>query len=330
MINADNFNVTTGKYFTNRYSEIYVKDDFNVTVGFYNKGYYNDYDVKIYVGNFHANVGGFFFNQFATINADDFYVRTRLDFYNEYASSINVADFNAVVGRHFYNNNVTEINADSFNITTGTFFNKGSITAESLGITTEYTVINHGSIVSNSLDITTDDFFRNLTVGDISVDTFNVIAGGKVTNTATINAGNFNIVANNESSRTDDTTGFYVSNRGDINVTNNFIITAEDDFYNSGNISANTFNIIAKNIFLLNSKVASDSADISLTGDSSFRADGGIIKNYEDINLGDFNLDILADSFINYSGATISDGVLNLNVESFIDNGSITARINRD
>ena len=110
----------------------------------------------------------------------------------------------------------------------------------------------------------------------------------------------------------------------------NFIITAEDDFYNSGNISANTFNIIAKNIFLLNSKVASDSADISLTGDSSFRADGGIIKNYEDINLGDFNLDILADSFINYSGATISDGVLNLNVESFIDNGSITARINRD
>ena len=59
----------------------------------------------------------------------------------------------------------------------------------------------------------------------------------------------------------------------------NFSITAEDDFYNSGNISANTFNIIAKNIFLLNSKVASDSADISLTGDSSFRAKSGKTKN---------------------------------------------------
>ena len=72
----------------------------------------------------------------------------------------------------------------------------GTITTDSLNITAGNTALNTGTIVSGSLDLTTDDFFRNLAGGDISVDSLN-IAGGKVTNIATINAGTLNIIANN-------------------------------------------------------------------------------------------------------------------------------------
>ena len=95
------------------------------------------------------------------------------------------------------------------------------------------------------LNITTYDFFRNLTGGDINVASLNIIAGGKVTNTATINvSGTLSITANNDSSRTNDTTGFYVSNRGNIIATTFNIIAAVDNFYNRGNITtATNFNI---------------------------------------------------------------------------------------
>ena len=122
------------------------------------------------------------------------------------------------------------------------FANHGDITADSLEITAGNTVINDGTIVSGSLDVITADFFRNLTDGNISVNSLNITAGGKVTNIATITAGTLNIIANNDSSRTEDTTGFYVANRGDIQATN-LNIAAEDNFYNRGNITANTFNI---------------------------------------------------------------------------------------
>ena len=129
-------------------------------------------------------------------------------------------------------------------ITTNNFNNGGSInvtgsgSSGSLAITAGYTAINQGSIVSASLDLTTDDFFRNLTGGNIEVDTLNIIAGGKVTNTANITvAGTLNIIANDDSSRTNDTTGFYVSNRGNITATT-LNIAAVDNFYNRGNITA--------------------------------------------------------------------------------------------
>ena len=111
------------------------------------------------------------------------------------------------------------------NITTNNFAISGSITTDSLNITAGYTAINQGSIASNSLDITAHDFFRNLTGGDISVDSLNITAGGKVTNTANINvAGTLNILANNNSTRENDTTGFYVSNRGNITAGSNISI----------------------------------------------------------------------------------------------------------
>ena len=218
------------------------------------------------------------------------------------------------------------------------FANHGDISTDSFEIT-GYTAINQGSIVSGSLDLITDDFFRNLTGGDISVDSLNITAGGKVTNTATIDvSGILSITANNDSTRTYDTTGFYVANRGDIQATN-FNITAVDNFYNRGDITADTLDIEAKDIFFLNREIDSfyaaghtyDGGNISLAGDSSFRADGGRIENYGNIDLGDNNLAITAFIFINHSDATIDadDATLNLNVNTFIDAGSITAAINQ-
>ena len=147
-----------------------------------------------------------------------------------------------------------------------------------------------------------------------------------------------NIIANNDSSRTNDTTGFYVSNRGNITATT-LNIAAVDNFYNRGNITATDFNITrAKDIFFLNKEIDSfyaaghtyDGGDISLSGDSSFRADGGIIENYGNIDLGDFNLDISADSFINQASANISAERLNLyNVNSFLNEGVIDATIDQ-
>ena len=213
----------------------------------------------------------------------------------------------------------------------------GSITSDSLNITAGYTALNTGTIVSGSLDITTDDFFRNLAGGDISVDSLNITAGGKVTNIATINAGTLNIIANNDSSRTDDTTDFYVSNRGDITVTNLINITAVDNFYNTGDITADTLAITAKDILLLNTDSIEpyDGGDIVLSGDSSFIADGGdgvdggIVVNRGNIDLGVFNLDITANRFINHADATIDADTLNLDVSSFVQNGFIDATIDQ-
>ena len=144
----------------------------------------------------------------------------------------------------------------------------------------------------------------------------NIIAGGKVTNTATIDVATLNITANNNSARTDDRTGFYVSNRGNITATN-LNIAAVDNFYNRGNITAANFTTSAKSVFLLNREIDSydgtyDGGNISLNGDSSFRADGGSIENYGNIDLGVFNLDISADSFTNHASATITANTVNL------------------
>ena len=238
----------------------------------------------------------------------------------------------------FINIGAISITADSFTISlTNNFTNSGTINvADSFGITAGYTAINQSSIVSGSLDITANDFFRNLTGGDISVDTLNIIAGGKVTNTATIDvAGTLSIIANDDSSRTNDTTGFYVSNRGNITAID-FNIAAVDNFYNRGNITATNFTITsAKDIFFLNKEIDSfvgtyDGGNISLTGDSSFIAADGIIENYGNIDLGVFNLDISADSFTNKSGANVTAATVDItSVTTFINGGSIDATINQ-
>ena len=227
------------------------------------------------------------------------------------------------------------------NITANNFNNSGSITVTgsgssgSLNIATGYTAINQGSIVSGSLDVITADFFRNLTGGDISTDTLNIVAGGKVTNTANITVGTLTITANNDSTRTNDTTGFYVSNRGNITATS-LNIAAVDNFYNRGNITATTFNITrAKSVFFLNKEIDSfyaaghtyDGGNISLDGNSSFIAADGSIENYGNIDLGDNILDISADSFTNHEDANVTANTVNLDVNSLIQNGTVNATV---
>ena len=83
-------------------------------------------------------------------------------------------------------------------------------------------------------------------------------------------------------------------------------IAAVDNFYNRGNITATNFNITrAKSVFFLNKEIDSfyvgtyDGGNIFLNGNSSFIADDGIIENYGNIDLGVFDLVIVADSFTN-------------------------------
>ena len=158
----------------------------------------------------------------------------------------------------------------------------------------------------------------------------NIVAGGKVTNTAAINvSGILSITANNDSSRTDDPAGafFYVSNRGTINAAG-FTTTAVDNFYNRGNITTGIFSTSAKDIFLLNEEIASftgeyDGGTITIGGTSGLITDGGIIENYGNIDLtSDVVLTIVADSFTNQAGATISNGTVDITVTSFINDGS--------
>ena len=139
----------------------------------------------------------------------------------------------------------------------------------------------------------------------------------------------------NDSTRTNDTTGFYVSNRGDINATT-LNIAAVDNFYNRGNITATNFNITrAKSVFFLNKEIDSfyaaghtyDGGNISLAGDSSFIAAGGVIENYGNIDLGSNNLDITADIYTNQASSNVTADTLNLDVSSFIQHGTINATV---
>ena len=220
------------------------------------------------VGILNIHAGGF--TNTGVLKANIFNLNVAGNFDNTEKGIINAAIFNLEVGGDFSNNDANRdfvwglndsltVSGDA-NITTNNFNNSGSITTESLNIIADYTAINQGSIASNSLDITANDFFRNLTGGDISVDSLNITAGGKVTNTANINvAGTLSITANDNSSRTDDPAGafFYVSNRGNITA-DNFVITAVDNFYNRGNITTTSgFNTGARNIFFFNEEIDS-------------------------------------------------------------------------
>ena len=343
-------------------------DALNLTVGgnFTNDDASSDFiwatnDSLTVLGN--ADITANSFNNSGNISADTFDLSVVGDFDYADRRTVTTNNFNLDVGGNFSNNNASDdfvlatndslsISGD-FTIDTnhyiqfgtlvvdGTlaiiaernFFNSGSITTDSLEITAGYIAINQGSIVSGNLDLTAADFFRNLTGGDIAVDNFVITAGGKVTNTANITVGTLTITANNDSTRDNDTTGFYVSNRGNI-IATTLNIAAVDNFYNRGNITATNFTTSAKSVFFLNREIDSydstyDGGNIFLNGDSSFIADGGIIENYGNIDLGGFDLIVVADSFTNYSGATITADTLNLTVSSFVQDGFIDATIDQ-
>ena len=323
-------------------------DALNLTVGgnFINDDENNDFtwganDILTVSGN--ADITTRNYNQYGaidvagvlTITANNYtYDNTSSDFVLATNDSLSISGDFTIATNHYIQFGTLEVDGTLAIDAERNFFNSGAITTESLNITAGYTAINQGSIVSASLDVITDDFFRNLTGGDISVDTLNITAGGKVTNTANITVGTLTITANNDSTRDNDTTGFYVSNRGNITAAT-LNIAAVDNFYNRGNITATNFTTSAKSVFFLNREIDSfyaaghtyDGGNISLNGDSSFIADGGSIKNYGNIDLGVFNLDLTADSFINYEDATINADTLNLDVSSFVQNGTINATV---
>ena len=315
------------------------------------------------------------FTNTGVLQANDLNLNVNGNFDYTQRGIINATIFNLEVGGNFSNNDESigfvweELDtltvSGNANITALNFINHGTINVAgsasgSFEITTGYTAINQGSIASDILTINAADFFRNLTGGNIAVASLNIIAGGKVTNTATIDVtGTLTITANNDSSRTNDRTGFYVSNRGNITATT-LNIEAVDNFYNRGNITADNFNITsAKSVFLLNEEINSfyaagytyDGGNISLNGDSSFIADGiienygniislngnssfiadgGSIQNYGHIDLGNNILDISADSFTNHADATIDADTLNLAVTSYINDGSVDVAVIND
>ena len=92
-----------------------------------------------------------------------------------------------------------------------------------------------------------------------------------------------------------------------------------------------------KTFFFLNREIESfydagneyDGGNIYLTENSSFIAADGSIENYGNIDLGGNNLDISADSFTNHADANVTDGTLNLTVNSFINDGTIDATIDQ-
>ena len=290
------------------------------------------------------------FTNTGVLNANILNLNVNGDFDYTQRGIINTTTFNLEVDGVFSNNDAsigfvweegdTLTVSGNANITALNFINHGSINVADSGssgsfeITTGYTAINQGSIVSDILAINAADFFRNLTDGDIDVASLNITAGGKVTNTANINVtGTLTITANDDSTRTDDRTGFYVSNRGNITATT-LNITAVDNFYNRGNITATNFTASAKSVFLLNREINSfdgiyDGGNISLARNSSLIA-AGIIENYGNIDLGVFNLDISADSFTNHASANITANTVNLAVTSYINDGTIDAVIVSD
>ena len=291
------------------------------------------------VGILNIHAGSF--TNTGVLNANIFNLNVVGDFDYTQRGIINATIFNLEVGEggvfsyedesigFVWEENDTLTVLGSANINTNNFINHGDIDIAGFGsfeIAVDYTAINQGSIVSEngSLNITTYDFFRNLTGGYIAVNSLNIIAGGKVTNTATIDVGTLSITASDDSSRTNDRTGFYVSNRGNITATT-LNITAVDNFYNRGNITATNFNITrAKDIFFLNKEIDSydgtyDGGNISLNGDSSFRADGDIIENYGNIISlnGDSNFIADGGSIQNYGhisltgdSSFIADGII--------------------
>ena len=305
------------------------------------------------VGTLNIRAGSFTnpgsFTNTGVLNANILNLNVVGDFDYTQRGIINTTAFNIEVDGVFSNNDAsigfvweegdTLTVSGNANITALNFINHGSINVADSGssgsfeITTGYTAINQGSIVSDILAINAADFFRNLD-GDIDVASLNITAGGKVTNTANINVtGTLTITANDDSTRTDDRTGFYVSNRGNITATT-LNITAVDNFYNRGNITATNFTASAKSVFLLNREINSfdgiyDGGNISLARNSSLIA-ADIIENYGNIDLGVFNLDISADSFTNHASANITANTVNLAVTSYINDGSIDAVVIND
>ena len=287
-------------------------DSFNVTAGgdFYNEyatidandfnviatGYFRNY-ATINANSFNVSAGLFFNHDSATINADNFNVTARYDFYHQYGSTINANNFN-VTARDFYNSDNATISANDITIYANSFINTDTF--------------GDGSITADTLSLSlagdfdySSDFQNN---GNIKATTLNLQVGGDFSY--------------------DDASNDFVWNASDSLVVLGSAFITANSFINTGDITADTLNL-------------------SVAGDFDYISDylnnGNIYANnqYFTIRNGDFsnntsialagNLGITANNFIN-SGGSITADTFSLSVagdfdytDNYLNNGNIEA-----
>ena len=194
--------------------------------------------------------GANFYNENATINANEFNVTAGNNFHNQFNATINANEFNVTAGDDFINRNSSTINANNFHVTAGggnigteeiEFFNYAGSTINADNVTIEVTnfannISNVGTISSDSLNlILTDDFTRSSGsfAGFNNFSNLTVTTEGTFTNNDTIIlAGDLEITANSFTN-----TGRVVADTFNLSGAGDF------DYVNSGNITANAFNL---------------------------------------------------------------------------------------
>ena len=286
-ISAGSFNVTTGNNFINRHNAIIDADSFNVTTG----GHFRNLDsATINANNFNVTTGTYFYNGwYATINADNFNVTTTGNFTNEYVGDIMVDSFNVTAGTYFSNQNGATIEADSFNFTAGAYFS------------------NYGSTIEvDSFNVTTEKDFANQNRATISANSFNVTAGKNFYYDGDLD---FELAANDSlvvlGSASFNVDHFY--NYGEIDVADDFNVTAASDFSNSFNatINADSFNVAVGGDFYNDGFIVS--------GDARYYANVFI----ENVN----NLPIIPDGATLTNAIQSSSGVDIINIARPDSNG---------
>ena len=222
-IDADNFNVTAGDDFTNRYSDATINaDNFNVTAG---DDFYN------YEG--------------ATINADNFNVTAGDVFNNTYSNAtINTNSFNVTAGGNFYYSGDLDFELaanDSLTVLGSAFVDVTNFN-------------NHGTVATDSLTITAENFDANIyNTGTISADSLNLI----LTDTFTHKVNSFNGFSFNNLGIN---TGGDFTNRHELNVSTLTITVADFDanINNDSTISSDSLNLITSSNFTLLSNTFAD------------------------------------------------------------------------
>ena len=309
-INANELNVTAGTTFFNQNGSTINANELNVTAG---DNFYNQSRATINADNLNITAGKTFFNGTATINTNNFNFIGNV-FFNQHNGIINVNDFNVTARNRFENDAGAVISTDTVTIEVTNFADN---------------IINVGAISATSLNfILTDDFtrssgsfagfnnFRNLTV---STD-------GTFTNNDTINlAGNLEIKTNS------------FTNTGRV-VADTFTLSGNDDFdyANSGNITANAFNLNVEGNFSNNDANSNftwgDNYILTVGGNADITTNNynqsGAINVVGDltVNANNYTYNRPNDDFIwrTYDSLTVA-GDANITTNNFTNAGNITA-----
>ena len=267
-------------------------------------------------------------------------------------------NFNATAGSSFYHDSGT-INANDFNVTAGGGFeNYQPIYADNFNVTAGYDFENYSDVESNIISISARDFINvhtggtegyiyanTLTIsvegdfdyeddyldnGNIRFAVFNLNVGGDFSYDDSANdfgwgANDTLTVSGSASFNVDD-----FINHGEIDVANDFYVTAGDDFYNrdSATINADNFNVTLTYNYsdFSNSDNATINAnDFNVTVTGTY----GDFSNWNSatINANDFN--VTAGNYFSNFGSTINANDFNVTAGTDFSN-QWSATINAD